>query len=106
MICAVLAVTLLAGCNINDRRLFDGVPFAPKVRKVDRALDEITISVKGASRSIEGAQQAAVFGAVDYCVNLYGSSDIEWQIGPDTPVDQLNLQNDTLVFRGRCPDGR
>jgi hypothetical protein len=100
--CTIAAV--LAGCSSQeDRVAFDGIYFKTKVSKVDGQRDVFTLLVKSASRSIEGAREAARYEATVYCVNNYGSSDIVWVVGPDTPADNLRLVDDSLTFSGSCP---
>ncbi|MFT6091127.1 hypothetical protein [Sulfitobacter sp.] len=100
--CTIAAV--LAGCTSQeDRVAFDGIYFKTKVSKVDGQRDVFTLLVKSASRSIEGAREAARYEATVYCVNNYGSSDIVWVVGPDTPADNLRLVDDSLTFSGSCP---
>ena len=53
---------------------------------------------------IDGAIQAAEYQAVKHCIHLYGTSDIDWEVGPDTPKDQLSITSDSLTLSGRCKD--
>lgn len=100
--CAVVA--FLAGCTSQEDRIaFDGKYFKTKISKVDGQRDVFTLLVKNASQSIDGAREAARYDATVYCVNNYGSSDIVWVIGPDTPADNLRLVDDSLTFSGSCP---
>ncbi len=102
-----ICVALLAGCASSDDRIyFDGHFYNSKLRKVDGQFDVFTVSVKPVSKSLAGALEAGKYEAVVYCVNTYGSSDIQWTAGPDAPEGQLNIGNDTLLLQGRCPGGR
>jgi hypothetical protein len=104
MIPFVAAALLLTGCqNPNDRIAFDGEFFRTKVKKVDKQFDVFTVNIRDVSRSLEGAREAGRFAGVEYCVEKFGSSDIEWSVGPDTPTAQLRIVDDTLVFSGVCP---
>lgn len=101
-LCAVAAV--LAGCTPKEDRItFDGKYFRTKISKVDGQRDVFTLLVKNASQSIDGAREAARYDATVYCVNLYGSSDITWVVGPDSPSESLRLVDDSLTFSGSCP---
>ena len=62
-----------------------------------------TLRVRNASQSITGAREAARYEATVYCVTNYGSSDIKWVVGPDTPPENLRLVDDALTFQGACP---
>tara|TARA_R110002049_G_scaffold23545_2_gene83280 strand:+ start:93392 stop:93718 length:327 start_codon:yes stop_codon:yes gene_type:complete len=100
----LLAAGLLVGCgNKSDRIAFDGKYFRVKVSKVDRQLDVFQVTVKDAAQSIDGARAAARYEATKYCVGTYGSSDIVWSVGPDTPPEQLRLVDGALTFHGTCP---
>lgn len=103
----VVCAGLLAGCTSpEDRLFFDGQFYTAKLRKVERQLDEFTVTVQPASKSLAGAREAGQYEAVVYCVNTFGSSDIIWSAGPDVPDAQLSIVNDTLTMQGRCPNAR
>lgn len=104
IVCAFMATVALAGCTSQDDRIaFDGKFFNTKISKVDGQRDVFTLVVKNASQSIDGAREAARYEATVYCVNTYGSSDIMWVVGPDTPSENLRLVGDSLTFSGSCP---
>lgn len=50
----------------------------------------------------EGAVDAAVYQATRYCILTYGGSDTEWITGPDTPVEELPIEDNTVSLTGRC----
>ncbi|WP_417721947.1 hypothetical protein [Salipiger sp.] len=104
-ICAALA---LASCDSIGGRAnqitYEGIPFKGKSKAIKGDRMSFVASAKPASRSIEGAIQAATYEGVKYCIARLGSSDITWQIGPDTPREQLVVQDDTLTFRGTCAE--
>lgn len=102
-----LCAGLVAGCTSSeDRVYFDGQFYNAKLRKVERQLDQFTVTVKPVSKSLLGAREAGRYEATVHCVNAFGSSDIIWAAGPDAPDGQLNIQNDTLTLSGRCPNAR
>ncbi|WP_299023785.1 hypothetical protein [uncultured Sulfitobacter sp.] len=103
----VLCAGLLGACtSAEDRIFFDGQFYNAKLRKVERQLDQFTVTVRPVSKSLTGAREAGRYEAVVHCVNLFGSSDIIWTAGPDAPEGQLNIENDTLTLAGRCPASR
>jgi hypothetical protein len=103
----VLCLGVLSACTSQeDQILFDGQFYNAKLRKVDRQLDVFTVSVKPVSRSLVGALDAGEYEAIKYCVDLFGSSDILWNVGPDTAQGQQSVVNDTLTLQGRCPNAR
>ncbi|WP_370401783.1 hypothetical protein [Sulfitobacter sp. JB4-11] len=98
------AVVMLAGCkDPADQIRFDGKYFPTKVSKVDGQRDQIVVTVKEVAQSPEGALSAGRYAAVAYCVGLYGNSDIDWVVGPDTDPSQIRIQGNTMTFRGTCP---
>ena len=97
---------LIAGCGRNrDALTFDGQYFRTKVSKVDGQRDVFTVRVRDVSRSLEGARGAARHAGNSYCVGNYGSSEIDWVVGPDTPDEELPIVDDAIVFQGVCPHG-
>lgn len=105
----VLLLTLavaLAACGNNraeDRILFDGVDFRMKARTIDRNdLAGFTVEVRPVSASLEGARAAGEYEGIRYCIENYGNSRIKWETGPETDPETLAIENDTLVFKGRC----
>lgn len=107
MAAAGLAVALVAGCTDSKNRIaYDGKYFRTKVSKVDGQRDEFVVNVRDVSQSVAGARAAALHAANSYCVGTYGSSDIAWVVGPDTPDAALGLEDNTLSYRGTCPQGR
>ena len=104
LIPSLVAVLALTACtNDDDRIAFDGHFFRTKVKKVDRQLDVFTVNIRDVSQSLDGAREAGEFAGIEYCVGLFGSSEIEWEVGPDTPAEELVIQDNTLVFKGKCP---
>ena len=99
----IAALTLTACTNDDDRIRFDGHYFRTKVKTVDRQLDQFTVQIRNVSQSLEGARQAGRFAGVEHCVGNFGSSDIIWTVGPETPAQNLQIVDDTLIFRGTCP---
>lgn len=98
------AVIMVAGCSDDDDRVrFDGKFFPTKVSKVDGQRDQIVVTVKQVAQSPKGALAAGRYAAVSYCVGLYGSSDIDWIVGPDTDPSQIRITDNTMTFRGTCP---
>jgi hypothetical protein len=105
-ICAVVALTALAGCSDRNKEqiAFDGVVFPARVAAVDKkvSLADFTTTVEGATASLDGAREAGRYQGIRYCIENYGTSQIVWTVGPDTPVDRLSIVDGALTFRGRC----
>ena len=97
----------LSACGSDDemRPTFDGVRFnatASAESRQDRAA--FTAVVRGAEASLTGAVQAAEHEGIRHCITYFGTSDIAWQVGPDTPPEALPIENGTLRLTGRCRD--
>jgi hypothetical protein len=104
LIPALLAALALGGCsNDDDRIAFDGHFYRTKVQKVDRQLDVFTVRVRDVAQSLEGAREAGEYAAIEHCVGLFGSSDIDWAVGPDTPAEALVVENNSFTLAGTCP---
>lgn len=112
-IIAVLAVSVagVSGCaklGIGKNRseiTFDGHAFRGHA-KGDRGKEPVhfVATVRGVSKSMDGAVQAAEYQGIRHCLAHYGTSSIDWDVGPDTPRDALVTENDTLTFMGTCRD--
>lgn len=99
-----LGAALVAGCSSSEDRIaFDGHFFRTKVAKVDGDRHVFTVRIRDVARSLDGAREAGRHAGNAYCVENYGSSDIAWAVGPDTPPEQLAIVDNTLVFQGVCP---
>ncbi|MFK7838170.1 MAG: hypothetical protein AB8B60_18315 [Sulfitobacter sp.] len=102
----IVMAAVLAGCTDSKNRLaFDGHFFRAKVAKVDGQRDVFTVRIRDVAQSLDGARQAGGHEGITYCVENYGSSKIDWSVGPDTPPEELRIVDNTLVFQGVCPQG-
>ncbi len=105
-----LAAGLAAGLSacglVNDgtELQYGGMTFRGDVKasKADRAQFVATGGPIGAS--IDGATRAAAHQGTAYCIRMFGTSDIDWDIGPDTPQGQLPVSGKDVVFQGRCAE--
>ncbi len=106
----LVAATALSACG--GRKLtdfgrkketitFDGFQYkskAAKYNKTDR--DHFEVTVSRATQSLDGARQAGKYEATKYCIKQYGTSSVDWVIGPETetivPVD------DKIRMEGYC----
>lgn len=84
------------GSNAGDARFRTTL----KTSRGDRA--DMVITVRPVSVGYEAAAEAGRFEATKHCIRNFGSSDVVWQVGPDTPPSAVQVVNDTLTFRGRC----
>lgn len=99
---ALIGALALPACGNRDEDVaFDGQFFNARAKKVDGERDQFEVTVKPFSASADGARAAGEYEAIKYCIDLYGSSDIIWQRGPDDE-DGLLVAGDTLSLRGAC----
>ncbi len=98
------ALAVLASCGPGrDAIAFDGEYFRTNVSKVDGAREVFTVRIRDISRSPEGALEAGRHAGNAYCIENFGSSDIDWTVGPDTPLEEVPVSDDTIVLQGVCP---
>lgn len=105
VLCATVAV---AGCNRKKNRAnlitYDGIEFRTEAKAVDKkaSLADFYVRVQGAAISLDAARKAGRDRAYRYCIENYGTSDIDWIVGPDTDPAQLQLVDGALTLRGTC----
>ena len=79
---------------------FDGYYFSSKLSRSkldDRSFD---LTVRRANRSLSGAREAGRYEATRFCIKNYGTSDINWVLGPDD--QSIGLTGKVLKLRGQC----
>ncbi len=95
---------ILAGCTNRENRLtFDGNYYPTREKGVsrdDRQAFEVT--VRRADRGVDGAREAGRHGGSKYCIENFGTSEIDWTSGPDDAVETLRFNNGNLILSGRC----
>ena len=100
----LIAALALTACGPDeDDILFDGQFFRAKIDSDRGSREDFTVAVRPVSASLTGAREAARYEATVYCVNRYGSSAIQWEVGPDAPDEALPVLDDTLYLKGTCP---
>ncbi len=104
---AILILTAVSACTVrssSDRILFDGKYFRASARSVDKKVSptDFTVTVSGVSASLDGAREAGRYEATRFCVQNFGSSRIDWKLGPDSDPQNLRIENDKLTFAGKC----
>ena len=103
LILCVSAALLVACGNRRDGDIpFDGQYFRATAKKVDRTREDFTVTVRPVSASFEGALQAGEYEATKYCVLTFGSSDIDWEVGPDLDPEAYAIDGDQLQLSGTC----
>lgn len=104
LILFLVAILALGACSERTKRVyFDGNYYPTKEKgggKQDR--DLFTVNVRRADQGIDGAREAGRHGGAKYCIKNFGTSEIEWINGPDSPTEALLSSNGSLVMTGRC----
>lgn len=104
VIISLLTLTLLGGCVERAKRVyFDGKHYPTRgkaVSKDDRKA--FVVTVRKAAQGLDGAREAGRHGGSRYCIETFGTSEIEWAVGPDSPAEALVLNNGSLQLTGRC----
>ena len=97
----VLALSACGGSEGEDI-LFDGQSFRASLDADKDTKQNFSVSVRPVSASLQGAREAGRYEATVYCVNRYGSSNIIWVVGPDSPDEALTITDNTLTLQGSC----
>lgn len=101
----VAAVGVTAGCESrDDRTYYDGVYFRTKTEAIDKKATRSVFytTISGASASLTGARAAAHHEGTRYCIENYGTSNIQWAQDPTSDDAQLTVTDDKLTFQGTC----
>lgn len=100
LLTAAVATSACSRLKKDDGIRFDGQKFrikASKVTKDDRS--RFTVAASPASKSLDGAREAAAYGGTKYCIEQYGTSLIAWANGPE---DDPRFDGDRLLLEGQC----
>lgn len=110
-ICLILGLGMLSGCGVTKGLFtgtgpeFDGQRFRGSAKALERGDPKrFVATVRPASASVSGAIAAAEYEAIGHCIHYYGTSDIDWEVGPDTAPEAFAIDNDQLSLRGACVD--
>jgi hypothetical protein len=101
----IVAVMLLAQCGQrrDNRILFEGEFFRAKASKLDKDdRQSFIVQIGDIERSFEGALQAGAYEATKYCIENYGTSDIQWISGPEDDPDNFAIERGRLTLQGTC----
>lgn len=111
MLCVGLALT---GCGRlgfggvgggSSEIRFDGQRFNARARATERRDKQtFVVTVPNAVRSLQGARMAGDHAGKSHCIRYFGTSDIDWTVGPQTDPAALVFEGGTLRLAGRCRD--
>ncbi|SMX28545.1 hypothetical protein TRP8649_02670 [Pelagimonas phthalicica] len=100
---AVTGCSKLGFARASDP-VFDGERFRGGVKAARSDRQHFVATVRNVSKSKAGAIEAAEHEGIRHCIEYFGTSDIDWEVGPETNPDALVVENDTLTFMGSCRD--
>ena len=107
-LCSVLVLCpffVLLGCSnpldLEENKVsFDGHYFSSKITQNKTDNRYFALMVRRASRSLSGARDAGRYEATRFCIKNFGTSDIEWVLGPDD--ENVGLTGKILKLSGKC----
>lgn len=98
----LLALTACGGIKENVHE-FDGQIYSGRARAVGKdAPGAFTLAIGPVSKGLTGAREAGRYEATKFCIGYIGSSDVDWQQGPDAADDALLIDGDKLILQGTC----
>lgn len=80
----------------------DGVRYKARLNTDSEDRRSMTITVTPVATNPGAALEAGRYEATKYCLKNYGGSVTTWTYGPDTPVEDLVVTDDTITLTGRC----
>lgn len=104
-VCSALGVMLLlSGCGDRAERVtFGGNYYPAKSSGNSQDRRAFTASVSRASNGMAGAQQAALHEATRYCLQNFGTSDIDWSGVPEgAQIPAYARAGNRVSVTGRC----
>ncbi|WP_435137997.1 hypothetical protein [Pseudopelagicola sp. nBUS_19] len=103
IVCLLSVGLVLSACDRRRKDVvsFDGLYFnsrAVRVSKEER--EHFTVEVRKANQSLAGAREAGRHSGISYCIKQYGTSTIDWVVGPDE--ETLIPVDDQIRLEGYC----
>ncbi|MEQ9259990.1 MAG: hypothetical protein RIG84_12950 [Roseovarius sp.] len=94
----------LAGCAKKEERvLFNGKYYPTKEKAANKSdRKEFVVTVRRANQGEPGARAAGEHGGQRYCLTNYGTSEIEWIVGPEAPAGTFDVSKGSIALRGTC----
>ena len=104
VIAITLSALMLGACTDDSKRVyFDGNYYPSKAKHRDKDNRKLfTATVRRAAQGMNGARAAALHAGTDYCIKNFGTSDIDWTVGPGAEHAQIVTSNGNVVVRGEC----
>ncbi|MCC1492309.1 hypothetical protein [Cognatishimia sp. F0-27] len=84
---------------------FDGQYYRGNASSEQRLEKQYFMATVGpVSNSFEGARAAAQYEAIKHCIKYFGTSNIDWEVGPNTPDSAIMVDGDEITYMGVCED--
>ena len=106
----LIAATVLSACggglgntfrSKKEKVTFEGYQFKAKSKQVSKEQRQhFEVVVSRANQSLTGARQAGAHEAVRYCIKEYGTSKMDWVIGPE--AENIIPVDDKIRLEGYC----
>ncbi|MBY5989197.1 MULTISPECIES: hypothetical protein [Roseovarius] len=104
LVLALMAGAMLAGCARNSERVtFNGVFYKQKSKAASKDNRQLfVVTVPRVDRGYDGALAAGAYEGKRYCVQNFGTSEIEWYRSPLAPRGTVQPDGNKLTFTGKC----
>lgn len=99
IITCALGLTACGEAWQDNRMPFGGIYWSSSLDVAKETPEDFSIVVKDATQDRDAAKEAGRFEGIKYCVEFFGSSDIDWGQGPD---QRLNIVKGDLYLNGSC----
>ncbi|SLN49936.1 hypothetical protein ROA7450_02464 [Roseovarius albus] len=97
------ALMMVSACTEKKSRVyFNGIYYPSKAKHASDDRQSFVVTVKRATKGIEGAREAGRVEGTKYCLKNFGTSEINWVQGPDAENGTLNLSGSDLKLTGSC----
>ncbi len=97
------AMLVLGACTKKEEKVFfDGKFYPAKARHAKGDRKVFTATVRRVSQGLHGAREAGRHAGTFYCLKNFGTSEINWIIGPDAPEQDLMSKSGNLTLTGEC----
>ena len=80
----------------------EGVRYRARAHAESEDKRDFAITVTPVAVNPEGAIEVGRYAATRYCLLTFGGSDKDWTSGPDKPIEELAVSDDTVTLLGRC----
>ena len=101
----VVGLSMFTACARSEYRVtFGGYYFRSTAKPINKrqTLADFTVTIRNVSQSPDYARAAGGYEGTRYCIKNFGTSRINWVIGPATEGQNLRIDRDQITFQGAC----